>query len=110
MTLLLTALLSLTPAGAHPGHGSTLLVGTLLSIASDAVTIEVRDVASLTTKRVRIVVNRDTKYRQGKQRVLLSESYVGSRVEVLAEYEEGPRGDTTYLATEIKLPKPKVKP
>ena len=109
MALLLSVLLSLTSAGAHPGHGSTLLVGTLLSIAPDAVTIEVRDLASLTTKRVRVVVNKDTKYRQGKQRVLLSESYVGSRVEVFAEYEEGPRGDTTYLATEIKLPKPKVK-
>jgi hypothetical protein len=109
MMLLLTAFLALTSAGAHPGHGSALLVGTLVSFNTDAVTIEVRDLASLTTKRIRVLVSADTKYRQGKERVQISESHVGSRIEILADYEEGPRGDTTYSATEIKLPKPKVK-
>jgi hypothetical protein len=109
MMLFLAAFWTLTSAGAHPGHGSTLLVGTLVGFNSDEVIIDVRDPASLMTNRIRVLVGADTKYRQGKERVQVSESFVGSRIEVLADYEEGPHGDTTYSATEIKVPKPKVK-
>ncbi|MFN8059535.1 MAG: DUF5666 domain-containing protein [Vicinamibacterales bacterium] len=109
MAYLLAAALSLVSASAHPGHGSTLLVGTLLSVSANEVTIEVRDLASLTTKRVRVAVDADTKYRRDKERVTWSELVVGSRVEIAAAYEEDADGRTAYLATEIKLPKAKPK-
>ena len=110
MTLLFVSILSMVTAGtAHPGHGSTVVTGTVLSTSPTAVMIEVRDLASLTTRTVRVLVNADTKYRIGKERVNGAQAQVGTRVEALVDYEEGPSGDTIYLARELKLSKPKGK-
>ncbi|ODS57798.1 MAG: hypothetical protein ABS36_04980 [Acidobacteria bacterium SCN 69-37] len=110
MISVLAAVMSVVALGsAHPGHGSTLLTGTLVSVSKDDVRIEVRDLASMSTRTVRVLVNSDTKYRLGKERVDISQGHVGARVEVLVDYEEGATGETTYLAREFKLTKAKDK-
>lgn len=86
-----------------------LVTGTLVSTSPTAITIEIRDLASLATRTVRVLVNADTQYRIGKERVDAAQARVGTLVEALVDYEEGPTGETVYLARELKLPKPKGK-
>ena len=49
------------PAWAHPGHGTMALAGTLAVVAAEAVTLDVRDVASGVVTRVRVGTGTDTK-------------------------------------------------
>ena len=110
MRLLLAALLSVSSVLlAHPGHGSTVVTGTLTAVAADAVSIDVRDLASLTMRRVRILVNEETKYRLGKEPLDSPRSFIGAQVVAAVNFEEDVKGDNIYLATEIRITPPKKK-
>ncbi|MEZ5289695.1 MAG: hypothetical protein R2745_01290 [Vicinamibacterales bacterium] len=110
MPLLLATLLALgAPAEAHPGHGSTVVIGTLLSVTPDAITIETRDVATATMKTVRVLVTEDTRYREGKTPVTDVTPYLGGRAIAGVDFEEGPAGGTIYRALDVRLSKPTPK-
>jgi hypothetical protein len=108
MSCLLAALLTLG-AAAHPGHGSTVVIGTLLSVTAEVITIETRDVATAAMKTVRIQVTEDTRYREGKTPVTDVTPYLGGRAIVGVDYEDGPTGETIYRALDVRLAKPKPK-
>jgi hypothetical protein len=117
VNLVLTLALSLASfassawlGASHPGHGSTVVMGTLVSVSSTTVTIEVRDLATTSIRTVQVRVNDDTKYRVGKEPVSSPSTYVGTRAVAVVDYEEGPDGQPRYTATEVRLTKPKSKP
>jgi hypothetical protein len=102
--MLLAALLSMASlATAHPGHGSTVVMGTLLSVSPTVVTIEVRDVSTGAVRRERVIVSPDTRYRDGKTPVGDPSAYVGGRAVATVDYEEAVDGGTVYRASEIRL-------
>lgn len=105
----LLALLVAAAGAVHPGHGSTVVIGTLRTVTPGALMIEVRDVATGTVKQERVQVTDDTKYREGRTSVHDLTPYIGTRAVAAVEYEEGPAGETIYLATEVRLSKPKTK-
>jgi hypothetical protein len=108
--VLIAALLSAASASAaHPGHGSDVLTGTLMSAAEDAITIEFRDLATTQLRRVRILVNEDTKYRVGKEPIDAPKSMIGAHAAAIVDYEESPTGEVIYRATEVRFRKPKKK-
>lgn len=108
--LTIAALLSAVPvAGAHPGHGSKVLTGTLKAVAKDAITIEIRDLATLQTRSVRILVDEETKYRVGKEPVEALGSMIGAYTVAVVDYEDGQRGEVIYRATDVRITKPKNK-
>ena len=107
--IMAAALLAAAPlAVAHPGH-SSLLTGTLKSVAEDAITLEFRDNATLQLRRVKILVNEETKLRVGKEPIDSLETMIGTHAAVVVNHEEGPRGQVTYHAREIRFDKPKNK-
>lgn len=108
--LLITALLSGAPASAaHPGHGSKVLTGTVKAAAEGAITIEFQDVATMQLRRVRILVNEETKLRLGKEPIESPESMIGADATAVVDYEDGPTGEVIYLATEVRFRTPKKK-
>lgn len=108
--LTIAALLSApSVATSHPGHGSKLLTGTLKTVAKDAITIEFLDPATTQLRRVRILVDEDTKYRIGKEPIEEPESMVGLHAAAAVDYEEGPTGKVIYRAREVRFRKPKKK-
>lgn len=92
-------------AAAHPGHNS-LMMGTLKAVAEESITLEFRDPATLQLRRVKIVVNADTKLRVGKEPIESIDTMIGAHVAVSVNHEEGPNGEY-YLATEVRFDKPK---
>ncbi len=62
LTLLLAVLLA-----AHPGHGSMALVGALVSVTAESITIDVRDMASASTRRMVVTTTADTRLRWGSR-------------------------------------------
>lgn len=111
MVILLAALLVTVPVeGRHPGHGSKVIMGTLKSVTSTAVTLEVRDPATASMRIIQILVDEDTKYRLGKEPVETPASQIGTRAVAVVDYEEGPNGEVVHRATEIRFTKPKNKP
>lgn len=108
--LMIAALLSAPPvAGAHPGHGSKVLTGTLKAVAKDAITLEIRDLATLQIRSVRIPVDDETKYRVGKEPIEAPGSMIGSDTAAVVDYEDGPGGEVIYRAIEVRITKPKNK-
>lgn len=106
MVLAVTTLVALL-LGAHPGHGSTVVIGTLRTVTPTAITIDVRDVATGAVTAQKVLVDTDTKYREGKTPVTDVAPYIGTRAVASVDFEEGPSGDTIYRASEVRLTKPK---
>ena len=104
LTLLLAALLA-----AHPGHGSIAVVGTLVAVRADGITIAVRDATSATTRRLDVTTTSDTRLRVGKATVPALDRWIGAPVVVTVEYEEGVDGGTVYTATKVQITPPKAK-
>lgn len=94
---------------AHPGHGTMALVGTLATVSVDAVTLDVRDVASGVVTRVRVGIGTDTKLRLKKETLVSLTPWVGAAVVATVDYEEGPDGQTVYFATKVQVTPPKTK-
>ncbi len=109
VVLALVAAAPLVPAGAHPGHGTMALAGTLAVVHADAVMLDVRDVASGVVKRVRVGIGTDTKLRLKKEMLASLTPWVGASVVATVDYEEGPDGQTVYYATKIQVTPPKTK-
>jgi len=108
--MMTAALLAAAPgAAAHPGHGLEALTGTLKAVAEDAITLEFRDTATMQLRRVKILVNEETKFRVGKDPIDSPETMIGTQATVVVDYEEGPTGEVIYRATEIRFKKPKKK-
>lgn len=64
--------------------------------------------ASLTMRGVRISVNKRTKYRLGKDPlIVLCRSSARTHAVAAVNFEENVKGDTIYLATEIRITSPK---
>jgi len=97
------------PAGAHPGHGTMTLAGTLATVSTDVVLLDVRDVASGVVTRVRVGVGTDTKLRLKKETLASLTPWVGASVVATVDYEEGPDGQTVYYATKIQVTPPRTK-
>ena len=94
---------------AHPGHGTMALVGALAAVSADAVTVDVRDVASGVVTRVRIGVSADTKLRLKKETLVSLAPWIGASVVATVDFEESPDGQTIYFATKIQVTPPKTK-
>ncbi len=97
------------PAAAHPGHGTMALVGTLTTVETEAVTIDVRDVSSGVVTRVRVGTGADTKLRLKKETLVSLTPWIGASVVATVDYEEGPDGQPVYHATKIQVTPPKTK-
>jgi hypothetical protein len=102
--LLLAALLA-----GHPGHGSMALVGTLVAVRAEAITIDVRDVASTATRRLVVTTTSDTRLRVGKETVPALDRWIGAPVVVTVDYEEGVDGRTIYTADKVQITPLKAK-
>ncbi len=104
LTLLLSALLT-----AHPGHGSMALVGTLVAVTAESITLDVRDVASSSTRRVVVTTTADTRLLLGKQAVATLDGWSGASVVVTVNYEEDVNGRTVYTADKVQITPAKLK-
>jgi hypothetical protein len=108
--LVVLATLAASPVAAvcaHPGHGTMAIVGALATVSADAVTIDVRDVASGVVTRVRVGVGTDTKLRLKKETLVSLTPWIGASVVATVDFEEGPDGQTTYYATKIQVTPPR---
>ncbi|MBP7777633.1 MAG: hypothetical protein KA371_10925 [Acidobacteria bacterium] len=103
------AVLSRWPAGAHPGHGSLALVGTLAGVEADHIAIDVREAGSGVERRLRVGVNADTKLRLRKETIASLTPWIGASVVATVDYEEGPDGQTVYRATKVQVTPPKTR-
>lgn len=107
MPVVVASLLALLAAAAHPGHGSTVVIGTLRAATPSALTIDVRDVGTGVVTATKVLVDADTKYREGKTPVTDVTPYIGTRAVASVDFEDGPSGDTIYRASEVRLTRPK---
>lgn len=98
-----------TVATAHPGHGSDLFVGTLKAATDETITIEFRDMTAMQLRRVNILLTEDTTFRIGKEPIESLDGMIGAHAAVAVDHEEGPTGEVTYRAREIRFRKPKNK-
>ncbi len=103
--LVLAALLAL-----HPGHGSLALVGTLVAVGAESISVEVRDLASPTPTRRDVAITADTRVRLGRQTVTALADWIGAAVVVTVDYEEGVDGRTVYTADKVQITPPRPKP
>lgn len=93
----------------HPGHGSLALVGTLVAVRATSISIEVREVASATTRRMDIRITADSKFRLGKQPIPSLADSIGHAVVVTVDYAEDVDGRTIYTADKVQITPPKAK-
>ncbi len=93
----------------HPGHGTMALVGTLMTVNAETVTLDVRDVGSGVVTRVVVGVGRDTKLRLKKETIASLVPWVGASVVATVDYEEAPDGKTVYYATKVQVTPSKTK-
>ena len=93
---------------AHPGHGEVkVLSGTVVMIEAERIQIDTFDRASLSRKRIWVIVDEKTKIQSGKTRLALSDLRQAQTVECMAETEEGKDGGTDLRALQIRLKKTK---
>jgi hypothetical protein len=109
---ILAVLLVLTDppeAGAHPGHGSTVVLGILKEVAPDAIVVEVVDAGGGGTARVRVQLEPDTRFRIDKERLTSLDGMIGQRAIVSVDWEDDERGGQVLKATEVRFTRPKKK-
>lgn len=112
VTLLLTAVVSLaSPLSAreHPGHGSKVVLGPLREVAPDAIVVEVLDTSGGGTTRVRVQLQRDTRFRIDKEPLSSLDGMIGQRAIVSVDWEDDERGGQTLTATEVRFTRAKKK-
>ena len=108
--LLISALsLGMVTAGAHPGHGSKVVLGILREVTRDAVVVETTDTASGRVTRVRVLLDPDTRFRIDKERIPSLDGMIGQRAIVAVDWEDDERGGQTLRATEVRFTRPKKK-
>ena len=96
-------------AGAHPGHGSKVVMGTLKEVSRDAIVIETRDTASATIVRVRVLLQPDARFRIDKERLQSLDGMIGQRAIVSVDWEDDDRGGQVLTATEVRFTRPRKK-
>lgn len=110
LAVLVAAFVLVAPlALAHPGHGSKAIVGTLKDVTRDAIVIEVVDPSAGGVTRVRVKLQRDTRFRLDKEQLPSLEPFVGHRVSAAVDWEDDDRGGQTMTATEVKVARAKKK-
>lgn len=111
LSLLLVLGISLTTSDglAHPGHGSKAVVGTLKEVSGEAMVIEVLDPGAGALTRVRVAVNRETRFRLDKEALPSLEPFIGHRVSAAVEWEADERGGETMTATEVRVARARKK-
>jgi len=93
-----------TPAAlAHPGHGSKAVVGTLKEVSREAIVVEVLDRGAGGLTRVRVKLERDTRFRLDREYLPSLEPFIGHRVSAAVDWEDDERGGQTMTATEVKV-------
>lgn len=107
--LAVVSILLSPPALAHPGHGSKAVVGTLKEVSRDAIVIEAFDPAAGGLTRVRVRLERDTRFRLDKEQLPSLEPFVGHRVSAAVDWEDDERGGQKLTATEVKVARAKKK-
>jgi len=90
-------------AGAHPGHGSKVVLGTLKEVTRDAIVVETLDAATGGLSRVRVRLQDDTRFRIDKERLTTLDSMIGQRAIVSVDWEDDDRGGQTLTATEVRF-------
>lgn len=103
----LAVTLRVVGASAHPGHGSKAVVGTLVEVGREVIVIEVLDQGSGSLTRVRVRLERDTRFRLDKETLPSLEPYVGHRVSAAVDWEDDERGGQLLTATEVKVARAK---
>jgi hypothetical protein len=96
-------------AAAHPGHGTMAIVGTLLAVEAESISIEARDVGDPTPRRITVGIGPDTKLRVGKETIATLADRLGASVVATVDYEERPDGRTEYYATKVQVNQPRKK-
>jgi len=89
--------------GAHPGHGSKVVLGTLKEVTHDAIIVESLDPGGGGTSRVRVLLQADTRFRIDKERLRSLDGMVGQRAIVSVDWEDDERGGQTLTATEVRF-------
>jgi hypothetical protein len=109
--IVLALLLGLTvplAVGAHDGHGSKAVMGTVKTASATAVEVETLDLDGTGPKVVRVIIDPATRFKVGKQLVEPAPKLVpGTRVVIATEWESLPDGSTKYEAREIRISEPK---
>ena len=96
-------------ADGHPGHGSKVVLGTLKDVTAAAIVVEVLDPGRGGITRVRIELQRDTRFRIDKERLTAIDDMVGQRAIVSVDWEDDDRGGQTLTATEVRFTRTKKK-
>ena len=94
-------------ARAHPGHGSTVVMGTLKEVSPEAIVVETRDVATATIVKVRVLLQPDARFRIDKERLQSLDGMIGQRAIVSVDWEDDDRGGQILRATEVRFTKRK---
>jgi hypothetical protein len=112
LSLLLVLGIGLTTSNglAHPGHGSKAVVGTLKEVSGEAMVIEVLDPGAGGLTRVRVKLERNTRFRLDKEALPSLEPFIGHRVSAAVDWEDDERGAQTMTATEVRVARAKTKP
>lgn len=112
LTILLAAFVSLAAplaASEHPGHGSKVVLGTLMEVAPDAIVVEAQDAGGGGTTRVRVLLQPDTRFRIDKERLASLDGMVGQRAIVSVDWEDDDRGGQVLKAAEVRFTRAKKK-
>jgi hypothetical protein len=95
--------------GAHPGHGSKVVMGPLREVTPDAIVVEVLDTGGGGTTRVRVQLQPGTRFRIDKERLTSLDGMIGQRAIVSVDWEDDDRGGQTLTATEVRFTRAKQK-
>jgi hypothetical protein len=112
VTLVLTAVVHSAPplsAREHPGHGSKVVLGPLREVTPDAIVVEVLNTSGGGTIRVRVQLQRDTRFRIDKEPLFSLDGMIGQRAIVSVDWEDDERGGQTLTATEVRFTRAKKK-
>jgi hypothetical protein len=96
-----------SPALAHPGHGSKVVLGTLKEVTRDAIVVESVDPAAGGTVRVRVRLPAGTRLRIDKEPLASLDGMIGQRAIVAVDWEDDDRGGQVLTATEVRFTRPK---
>ncbi len=111
LLMLALAVVYQVTVAAHPGHDETVVVtGTVVGFQTSAIEVATFDMTLLQPRTVSIVVDGQTKYRLGRQKIEPSQLELGVRVVVSMKHLNSiVEGGPEFRAMEIRASAPKNK-
>lgn len=91
----------------HPGHGSKVVLGTLVDVKADGIVIEALDPAAGGRTRIPVKLDGKTRFRIDKEPLASLDGMVGQRAVVSVDWEDDDRGGQTLTATEVRFTRKK---